>query len=180
MTQLIEQLKNLVYFVTLHPGSNEELLVRLLLGVLTAAGILNLSAHLFRMSFPSFSAAFLIMVVSGMILFTMAAFGHIYFIRLKYFEGMSPEEFTVAVFVFFSILLVIPLIRSTWCGNFFNATLSWVAAVVVFILTCVAIGEIFQATETGREFASGQKRKLQSHDQLLKQEIQRFRDRAKK
>ena len=171
MEQLINQFKNLVYFVTLHPGSNEELIIRLVLGLLAGAGILNLMAQFFRMSFPCFSAAFFVLLVSGFLLFLLASFGHMYFRKVAIFSGVDGVKFTLGVFAFFSLLIVVPLIRSTWCGNFFNASVSYVVAVSVFLLTCVAIGEVFQITDTGKELASRQKKKALTYEQVVQGEI---------
>ena len=169
MDQLANQIKNLVYYVTLHPGSTEELWVRLLLGMLVGAGTLNLMAQLFRMSFPNFTASFFVLVTGGMLLFLLVSFAHMYLIRFQHFSGVRRSDFTLAMFVIVSLLVVIPMIKSTWCGNLFGATISWGVTVSVFLLTCVAVGEVFQVTETGREFASRQRDRSLGYEKVVEQ-----------
>ncbi|MFT5122780.1 MAG: hypothetical protein ACI9TH_004448 [Kiritimatiellia bacterium] len=167
MEKFILQLKHFVYFVTLQPASYEELLIRLIVGLFACTAMLVLTAHLFRMSFPSFTSAFMITVVSGGLLIVLAALGHIYFKRAAIFAGIQSDHFTLGIFCLASLLIVVPLIRSTWCGSYISSAVCWGSALTVFVLSSIATGGVLNEQKAGKNIVSKQRQFTQSVQNLF-------------
>jgi hypothetical protein len=171
MEAFLLQVKKFVYFVTLQPATPDEFWIRLIIGVFACAAMLVLTAHLFRMSFPSFSSAFMITIVSGSLLIILAALGHLYFKQAAIFSQIGHDHFTLGIFTLASLLLVVPLIRSTWCGTYVSSAICWGSSLAIFVLSCVAVGGVFDEGDNGKNILSKQRQLTQSVQDLFEENL---------
>ena len=156
MEALLLQLEKFLYFITLNPASFSEFVLRLVLGFLACTGMLVACARALRMSFPSYRAAFIVCFLSGLAMLLLASLAQIYFKPAVLFEHVSADHFAYGVFTLVSVFVIIPFIRSIWCGSYLSAAVCWICSIALFILTCAVIDEIMHYGKETRVTAKQQ------------------------
>jgi hypothetical protein len=166
MQKFLDVAEAMLNLLLLTPGSPLEFWVKVLVGGIIGAALLNVMAGTLKLGQPRFGPSMFIFCVGGALMIAVMAGLHLGAGHL--FRGQSPWLGPVVWAILGTLILVAPFIRTMWPGGYGSAVFAWLMAWAGTLLILVLIGGMFSAAGTGQSVVKREKARTDGVRELLK------------